>query len=156
MSNTITSIRVTNGTNERIKKIAKEYSKISVDITLEFILDYLERNSIDLNFDVKNEFYSDLKINQNKFDDFTKLLLKREEGIVKILRRFEKDYFIQISKIDNLIPKEIINNNIEQSNNVSKYLLDKISIEESPVTGKKKFVLNISEKEFEELKLNEQ
>ena len=70
MSSTITSIRVTNGTNERIKKIAKEYSKISVDITLEFILDYLERNNIDLNFDVKNEFYSDLKINQNKFDDF--------------------------------------------------------------------------------------
>lgn len=156
MSSTITSIRVTNGTNERIKKIAKEYSKISVDITLEFILDYLERNNIDLNFDVKNEFYSDLKINQNKFDDFTKLLLKREEGIVKILRRFEKDYFIQISKFGNTIPNEKIDNNKEMVNYISKDLLDKISIEESKVTGNKKIVLNISESEFENLKLNAQ
>ena len=109
-----------------------------------------------MNFDVKNEFYSDLKINQNKFDDFTKLLLKREEGIVKILRRFEKDYFIQISKFGNTIPNEKIDNNKEMVNYISKDLLDKISIEESKVTGNKKIVLNISESEFENLKLNAQ
>ena len=145
----ITSIRVTDKTKNRLKELSNMHSKTSIDIFLEYLLDYLDRNDIDLNFDVKNDVYNTLKINQKKFDKFSDELFKNEERIIKILRRFELDYFKQITEINNPVVKEVINNSIDNfDSNLYDELISKIDVEESPVTGRKKYIVNISDEEY--------
>ena len=145
----ITSIRVTVKTKNRLKILSNTYSKTSLDILLEFMLDYIERNEIDLSFDVKNDVYNTLKLNQKKFDKFSDELFKNEERIIKILRRFELDYFKQITEINNPVVKEVVNNSIDNfDSNLYDELISKIAVEESPVTGRKKYIVNISDEEY--------
>lgn len=151
----ITSIRVTDKTKNRLKEFSSKYSKTSIDIFLEYLLDYVERNDIDLNFDVKNDVYNTLKLNQKKFDKFSDNLFKNEERIIKILRRFELDYFKQITEMNNPIVKEPIEVSLNNFNSdLFNDLVSKINIEESEVTGRKKYVINISDEEYQNFKNN--
>lgn len=145
----ITSIRVTDKTKNRLKELSNMHSKTSIDIFLEYLLDYLDRNDIDLNFDVKNDVYNTLKINQIKFDKFSDELFKNEERIIKILRRFELDYFKQITEINNPVVKEVITNSVNNfDSNLYDELISKIAVEESAVTGRKKYIVNITDEEY--------
>ena len=145
----ITSIRVTDKTKNRLKELSNMHSKTSIDIFLEYLLDYLDRNDIDLNFDVKNDVYNTLKINQKKFDKFSDELFKNEDRIIKILRSFELDYFKQIAEINNPVVKEVVNNSIDNfDSNLYDELISKIAVEESTVTGRKKYIVNITDEEY--------
>ena len=113
------------------------------------MLDYIERNEIDLSFDVKNDVYNTLKLNQKKFDKFSDELFKNEERIIKILRRFELDYFKQITEINNPVVKEVITNSVNNfDSNLYDELISKIAVEESAVTGRKKYIVNITDEEY--------
>lgn len=150
----ITSIRVTETTKERLKDISKKYSIKTLDATLIYILDYIERNNLDLKIEFKNEFYDVVKSNEKKFDEFSSTLFKNEERIIKILRRFEIDYLTKILILGNKEANQVIVNNDSNNKFNLNELLEKIEIEESKVTGKIKYYLNISEKELEDLKQN--
>lgn len=148
------SIKISEATYERLREISDDNSLKSIDATLVFILNYIERNRLDLKVEFKNEFYDVVKSNEQKFDEFSKTLFKNEERIIKILRRFELDYFVKMIVSNNLESKKEITS-IESNNNFNlEELLNKIEIEESKVTGKIKYYLNISEKELEDLKQN--
>ena len=85
---------------------------------------------------------------------YTDDLAPKDCLIIKILRRFELDYFVKMIVSNNLESKKEITS-IESNNNFNlEELLNKIEIEESKVTGKIKYYLNISEKELENLKQN--
>ena len=72
---------------------------------------------------------------------------KIDERIIKILRRFEIDYFSKIAEINNEHLREnIYKNEIDIS--IVKDFFDKIIIEESQVTGQKKFILKVTDEEY--------
>lgn len=148
------SIKISEATYERLREISDDNSLKSIDATLVFILNYIERNRLDLKVEFKNEFYDVVKSNEQKFDEFSKTLFKNEERIIKILRRFELDYFTKISILENKESNNVIVNKESNNEFYLNEFLNKIEIEESKVTGKRKYYLNISEKELEDLKQN--
>ena len=149
------NIRISEEARDCLNEFTKQYEQKSVSDFIIYLSRYLDRNDIDLNFDVKNDVYNTLKLNQKKFDKFSDNLFKNEERIIKILRRFELDYFKQITEINDPIVKEPIEVSINNYNSdLFNDLVSKINIEESDVTGRKKYVVNISDDEYQKLKNN--
>ena len=149
-----TSIRITGEARDCLNELTKLYNQKSVSEMILLLSRYLQKNEINLNFDVKNDAYNAIKIQQENFDEFSKTLFKNEERIIKILRRFEIDYFVKMIVSNNLKSKKEITSVEDNINFNLDELLNKIEIEESKVTGKIKYYLNISEKELENLKQN--
>ena len=96
-----TTIQIDKTLKERIDMISKEYNRNTPNQTLELIINYLNRNEIDLNIELKNELYQNLK----KFDKDLEIKFNQmntsTERIIKIIRRYEIDYFSKINEINN-------------------------------------------------------
>ena len=142
-----TTIQIDKKLKEKIDTISAKYDRTTPNQTLEFILNYLERNDIDLNIELKNELYQNLKKFDKDLENKFKLVNNSTERIIKIIRRYEIDYFSKIAEINNEHLREnIYKNEIDIS--IVKDFFDKIIIEESQVTGQKKFILKVTDEEY--------
>lgn len=142
-----TTIQIDKKLKEKIDTISAKYDRTTPNQTLEFILNYLERNDIDLNIELKNELYQNLKKFDKDLENKFKLVNNSTERIIKIIRRHEIDYFSKIAEINNEHLREnIYKNEIDIS--IVKDFFDKIIIEESQVTGQKKFILKVTDEEY--------
>ncbi len=142
-----TTIQIDKTLKERIDMISKEYNRNTPNQTLELIINYLNRNEIDLNIELKNELYQNLK----KFDKDLEIKFNQmntsTERIIKIIRRYEIDYFSKINEINNQSLKQNIYSN-QINTSIVKDFFEKIIIEESQVTGQKKFILKVTDEEY--------
>ena len=142
-----TTIQIDKTLKERIDMISKEYNRTTPNQTLELIINYLNRNEIDLNIELKNELYQNLK----KFDKDLEIKFNQmntsTERIIKIIRRYEIDYFSKINEINNQSLKQNIYSN-QINTSIVKDFFEKIIIEESQVTGQKKFILKVTDEEY--------
>ena len=142
-----TTIQIDKKLKEKIDTISAKYDRTTPNQTLEFILNYLERNDIDLNIELKNVLYQNLKKFDKDLENKFKLVNNSTERIIKIIRRYEIDYFSKIAEINNEHLREnIYKNEIDIS--IVKDFFDKIIIEESQVTGQKKFILKVTDEEY--------
>ena len=142
-----TTIQIDKTLKERIDMISKEYNRNTPNQTLELIINYLNRNEIDLNIELKNELYQNLKKFDKDLENKFKLVNNSTERIIKIIRRYEIDYFSKIAEINNEHLREnIYKNEIDIS--IVKDFFEKIIIEESQVTGQKKFILKVTDEEY--------
>lgn len=142
-----TTIQIDTAIKDKLSFIGEKYHVISYNRIIEFILNYLERNEINLKYEVRNEMYYNLKRFDENILDTIKELFKSEERVYKTLKNQEKNYLKNISHDGyDKIKNEISKTKIEKSIVMDFY--NKITIEESKVTGKKIFILNISEEEF--------
>ena len=73
-----TTFKITTESRDKLKKFSKEYNKKSVSDFMIFLLDYLEKNKIDLNVDLYKQTISSLdkldKNTQTNFDNVEKKL----------------------------------------------------------------------------------
>lgn len=109
-----TTIRVTEDIREKIKKLTDNYNKKNASNFLNFLLSYLERNEIDLNVELKNGVYHNLKNYDDNISKTREKLLDRNEAIIKILRNFEKNYLSNLSLIDKIY-MNILDNDLKKS-----------------------------------------
>ena len=100
-----------------------------------------------MNIELKNELYQNLK----KFDKDLEIKFNQmntsTERIIKIIRRYEIDYFSKINEINNQSLKQNIYSN-QINTSIVKDFFEKIIIEESQVTGQKKFILKVTDEEY--------
>lgn len=142
-----TTIQIDKKLKEKIDTISVKYDRTTPNQTLEFIINYLDRNEIDLNIELKNELYQNLKKFDKDLENKFKLVNNSTERIIKIIRRYELDYFSKIATInENSLRQNVYSNQIDCS--IVKDFFEKIKIEVSQVTGVKRFILNVSDEEY--------
>lgn len=146
-----TTVTLNTESRDILNDLTKKYGQKSVSEFIGFLSRFLERNDIDLNIELKNGFYNSLQSFDKKIDNHFNKMLSRDEDIIKILRRFEKDYFSKITEInsrESSMPVYDFSKDKEYLN----FILSNIKIEESKVTGSKKIILDISENKLEDIK----
>ena len=107
-----TTFKITTESRDKLKKFSKEYNKKSVSDFMIFLLDYLEKNKIDLNVDLYKQTISSLdkldKNTQTNFDNVEKKIennneqmikdAKRLEHLISVVKNIEKDYFFPLKE----------------------------------------------------------
>ena len=161
-----TTIRVSYETKTKIKAFSSKYNKVSVDLMLDYILNYIERNEIDLNLDLNNGTYNtikefDQKINildqsiSNLEQHFEKELnkkAKRVEHLISIVMNIEKDYFFPLKEqgilkvaIQREMKEDLIYKNVLQD------VIKKIVPVYSEKRKKDVYIFDVDEPEFKRL-----
>ena len=107
-----TTFKITTESRDKLKKFSKEYNKKSVSDFMIFLLDYLEKNKIDLNVDLYKQTISSLdkldKNTQTNFDNVEKKIennneqmikdAKRLEHLISVVKNIEKEYFFPLKE----------------------------------------------------------
>ena len=142
-----TTIQIDKSLKSKINEIGAKYNCSTPNQILELIINYSIRNELDFNVEIKNEVYHSLLSFDKKMNKNYENIQKIDERIIKILRRFEIDYFSKIAEINNeKLRENIYKNEIDIS--IVKDFFEKIIIEESQVTGQKKFILKVTNEEY--------
>jgi len=162
-----TTFKITTESRDKLKEFSKEYNKKSVSDFMIFLLDYLEKNKIDLNVDLyKQTIYSLDKLDKNtqtNFDNVEKKIennteqmikdAKRLEHLISVVKNIEKEYFFPLKEQGLL--KVATEREMKEDLKYKKLFIDLMSSIDGIYSTKRDkivYLADISERKFENLK----